>query len=204
MCNGGGNAKAGGNTAYNEYGGNGGSGGSFRLIDSLMLTTEPTNVVIGSAGGATSFGEFLADQYTGATGGTGFNQYAETVPNGENAQISTLPFLDSYFTDFPCAGGSGGFQHYSYNSYVSYGGGGGNGDISQTVKKNGKGGVTGGGSIDRYGAEEKKYRNATYYGSGGCGGSCDAYGSSNKSYNVLIARGTGYQGVVIIRIPVEQ
>lgn len=175
-------------------------------------------------GGASSFGgvststafSVSSQRQGGVSGGTG---------GGENVRgagatgdgVTKYPFGDSsYFAHPHCAGGGSGAMYYddkNINSTIKYYGGsggtnGGNGAKGSTGNNTvgsggnyggGNGGSATGGRMASVGAD------ATYYGSGGGGGGGCIYITSSGSQTVgQKYGGAGYQGVIYIRIPVEQ
>lgn len=211
LCNGGKSGSKGSvnTSSKNYYGGNGGAGGNFSWGN---VSFDKTTVTIASANGTSSFGLTLSSSGTGAGGGKGGQSVYYNSPRGANgaggsaASADTRPFKDSYFTQYPCAGGGGGELSHTGTKY--YGGCGGS---STTAGATGSssikcvGGNTGGGRggyvAGTFTIASNPGDAATYYGSGGGGGSTDfdnseQYGSGNG--------GAGYQGICYIRIPLEQ
>lgn len=206
---------------YNSYStsqGSGGGAGAFTATGAVTLSGGMA-AIVGSGGatptslsgsgvkyvkgGATSFNgletsvafsapnEFIG----GISGGTGGGGSEAEIGYGDG--ITKYPFGDStYFSEKPhCAGGGGGAGARMYEDYDKYVGGaggsnGGNGKSGSwsTTTANGAGGLFGGGN----GASS-----ATFYGGGGGG-------NSNTGFTSGINAGNGYQGVIYIRIPVEQ
>ena len=177
--------------------------------------------VVGAAAGASSLGNLTVNGRSGKNGGSGGGGgYGGN--GGTGAGVSTYPFNDTtYFSGKPhCAGGGGGAS-ISYNeerddagkdAYAcgdggnggTNGGSGENGDQQRYYWSNsdyangGNGGAFGGG----HGGDTDYYTgtrdpvNGTFYGAGG-GGAYD-YDSSYRK------QGYGYQGVIYVRIPLNQ
>lgn len=168
-------------------------------------------VVVGAAQGVSSIGGVSVTSVSGANGGTGGGGY-DNGNGGTGDGLSKYPFGDATYTLWAskphCAGGGGSGSYHRDNSgdysetvYHCYQGGsggtnGGNGNKSTYESLSthgmgtpGKGGAYGGGpGLGRgYGGG-----NATYYGSAGGG----------NDYGVDV--GSGYQGIVYVRIPINQ
>lgn len=213
FCGGGG---SGGSGYYNKSydskraGGGGGGGGYFAVVNGVIC--DSLTVTIG-ASDANSEITYNSNSKTalkgyhgvdagssagggGADGGSGGGGgYGVTMgESGYGGGVSTIPFEDSHFTSYPCAGGAGGFRSIDYCGYE----GGSNGSNGTTTQGT-NGGETGGGSVRSltigtlviYSAE-----NANYYGGGGCGGL--------SSGSALTDGGSGYQGVCFLRIPLSE
>lgn len=219
LCGGG----AKGNWRY----GRGGGGGFVNQVSELDIPST-VSCIIGagstvdggtgvndytSIGGESSFGSYTAlgaQNKNGGSGG-GAGGYSASTSRGTGAGISTYPFLDdTYFSGSPhCAGGGGGGYRDDEDQYKGGKGGtnGGNGSArsaTTSTTDNGSGGTKGGGAGGRSsksaGSSYEAGKDATFYGSGGGGGSYyDKNGSSNSGDG-----GNGYQGVIYIRIPLEQ
>ena len=192
LCYGGGNG-----ASYNgNVGGAGGSGGIF--CNETATLPKTSTITIAAAGGASNIsGVNLSNWLTGAGGGGGANGGSKVYgTGGVKAGGDTRPFQDSYFTSYPCAGGGGGGSANS-KSGSNYSGG--NGGSSTGAGANGSGysysngGVTGGG---RGAYLSGGATAATYYGSGGGGGQGSSYEYGGGK--------SGYQGLCVIRIPLEQ
>lgn len=200
-----------------------GGGGAFTATGVLILSGVML-AVVASAQGGSSFGGIQTKTTSGCGGGTGAGASARGgnlaggVCPGDG--ISKYPFLDStYFQHSHCGGGAGG------GTYVTA-------DVAGTLMcfQGGDGGTNGGdgtpckrvssmycsgGSGGRYGGGNGGYAQylhttgyviagdgsaASYYGSGGGGGG-DA---EQAGYFHPGQGGAGYQGVIYIRIPVNQ
>ena len=165
-------------------------------------------------GGKSSFGEYSTGSANNTSGGSGGGsaKNSTTILTGDG--LSKYPFEDSgYFTD-PLSGGGGGGAHHSGGSGYSYAGGagganGGNGNLatqsswnSDSTQSGGSGGNKGGGTgAQATSVSAGSASAATYYGGGGGGG---AYCQKKTSSNVSSAGAAGYQGIVYVRIPLEQ
>ncbi len=228
MCGGG----TSGWPAYNS--GAGGGAGAYVAQGVITLTGSMSAVIgsggsstaagsICSPGGISSFGNIstkatanttlnnLANNNgAGVSGGTGGGS-AMQLTGGSGDGLTKYPFGDTaYFTKPHCAGGGAGAhaaEWYLAGSSVAYrahggsggtnGGNGLQGSVAPGIPVPGSGGEYGGGqggTINGNGGD------ATFYGSGGGGGAYDEYyGDIVKS-----GSGSGYQGVIYIRIPVEK
>lgn len=197
----------GGGANGNAEGGTGGAGGYLK--NQAITKYNGGAVVVGAAKAASSVSEVSVEAVSGKNGGTGGGGSGDDTP-GVGDGISKFPFGDesySLWTGKPhCAGG--GAVLTSYTSAVGgsdwYAGGdggtnGGNGNNSTyagttigTSGAPGKGGTYGGGSGGgaNGGGLPVNGGNATYYGSAGGGSKA--------------TQGSGYQGIVYIRIPVIQ
>lgn len=198
LCDGG---DAGKHGAYDAPSGqDGGDGGKFGQYNNLNITSVPVTIGAGGrySGDSGGFSHFNYNMtwIAGATGGEGA-QFGGITHVGDGAEGSTRPFLDSYFTNYPCAGGGGGARLRSNPiTTYAYGGNGGWSEGSGAGYKS-KGGITGGGDGAYTPSTNDRIlaKSATYYGSGG-GGSDTLGGETNY--------GAGYQGVVFVRIPLNQ
>ena len=199
----------GGGANGNNYnaGGTGGAGGYLK--NQAIIKYNGGAVVVGAAQAASSVGEVSVKAVSGKNGGTGGGGSASDTP-GVGDGISKFPFGDesySLWTGKPhCAGGgavlmfyesaAGGSDWYSGGNGGTNGGNGNNSTYAGTTIGDsgapGKGGTYGGGSGGGVpgGRHPVNGGNATYYGSAG-GGS-------------RATQGSGYQGIVYIRIPEEQ
>lgn len=181
------------------FGGDGGDGGKFYYKYGLSVLSAA--VTVAARGGVSKFGDYTSSVIAGAKGGDGGSMRGYAY-GGEASQESTQPFKDSYFKKYPCAGGGGGGMiDFDQSGYGGGSGGSsiGNGeDGDQFYGYGGAGGVTGGGKGgDVTGSSgERAGKNATYYGSGGGGGAV-RYAETHNG-------GNGYQGVVFVRIPLNQ
>lgn len=223
VCGGGGNGYTGryNSTSTKRAGGGAGGGGYFQTgtnttdtnftitigaaaaDSSIVSASENITALKGGNGGqwtGTSSVTAGGDGGAGASGGGGGyggdNDSENRGLGGVGGGVSTIPFGDSYFTSYPCAGGHGGSRGNSSSSYRGGAGGSNGSSGNQGGWANTGGGdawasaATGGGTISSTGAKA-----ATYYGSGGAGG-C---GIENYT-----AGGNGYQGVCFLRIPLSE
>lgn len=185
---------------HSSYGGYGGGGGF--VASSYGLNVKEVVATVGAAAGATSFMDVSANGASGKNGGSGGggNYWGSA---GTGADVSTYPFEDTtYFSGKPhCAGGGGGGTYVNAR-YTNGGNGGSNGSAgSPGVKTSydyygGSGGLYGGGHGCSASSAHTS-RNATFYGGGG--GGRGAYAEEE-----FTSRGTGYQGVIYVRIPLKQ
>lgn len=197
----------------------GGGGGYTSQINGQTLSDGQYVITIGAAQSATSIsyggtalltanGAHAASSSSDSQrgyGGSGGGEGAGGSFGGTGQGTTTRPFNDSEnFTRLPCAGGGGSANIHGNEVYTGRGGkGGSNGSDGSAGTSSwnnttiptwgGDGGETGGGkgqSMGYNGATAASGTSATYYGSGGGGG----YNSGK--------RGSGYQGWLLIRIPV--
>lgn len=221
LCGGGANGVRG----YKNYGGRGGSGG---FIESLVKYTIPGAVplvaTIGAATAQTALagespilsanGAYPSDSYPyptsyGASGGGGAGGNSNRSGLAGTGE-TTYPFGDTvYFNGKPhCAGGGGGaFRDESGSETERAKGGdggsnGSNGKPGRAASTGGSasastGGLLGGGDGGSdpvtSGSNGKP---GTFYGAGGGGGPGRDTGGK--------AAGSGYQGVIYVRIPLDQ
>lgn len=213
MCGGG---SHGGSGSYPQHCDGGGGG----YVNSAYNQKFKSAVaVVGAATGTSSFGEISAagatDENGGSGGGGGYRS-----SGGTGAGVSSYPFNDTvFFSGKPHCPGGGGGADISYSEkrddagedpyYCGDGGNGGTNGGSGSAgaeiggywsradfANGGSGGVLGGG----HGGEAAMFTppptDGTFYGAGG-GGAYDYDSSYNK-------RGAGYQGVIYVRIPLDQ
>lgn len=203
--------------------GNGFNGGAGAYLKNQVI--EAFNggpVVVGAAQGASSIGGVSVSAVSGKSGGTGAGcGYREYNSPGSGDGISKYPFGDinySLWSGKPhCgAGGAGGESEYTTEDdgtriKILYNGGNGGTNGSNGFAgtreydgfgsaAKGQGGAYGGGQggFDGDATAPGSGANATYYGSGGGG-----YGGGNHLMGDATV-GSGYQGIVYIRIPLEQ
>ena len=189
--------------------GNAGKGGAGAYLKNQSVSAYNGGpVVVGAAQSVSSIGGVSVNAVSNQNGGTGGGGYY--YGNGGTGDgLSKYPFGDTTYTLWAskphCAGGGGAFTYDSpasgHDCYSGGNGGtnGGNGNKS-TYEGHfmglsgapGKGGTYGGGSGGGMasGGSFGNGGNATYYGSAG-GGS-------------RATQGSGYQGIVYMRIPVIQ
>ncbi len=200
---------------------NGGAGAYLK--NQVVEAFEGGAVVVGAAQGASSVGEISVKAVSGKNGGTGGGAGSNTYNSpGTGDGLSKYPFGDTGFSLWSgkphCAGGgAGGAHEYKYDAddeqyKVCYDGGNGGTNGSSGGKgarrdyvtgpggDSGSGGTYGGGrgGYDGDASAPGSGANATYYGSGGGG-----YGAGNSLMGNAIV-GSGYQGIVYMRIPEEQ
>ena len=198
----------------------GGAGGAGGYLKNQAITKYNGGaVVVGAAQAASSVGEVSVEAVSGKNGGTGGGG-GSGGSGGVGDGISKFPFGDesySLWTGKPhCGGGGGGAIGSNYEAGErSYdGGNGGTNGGSGAGSKYGDWGTSGsGGSGGPYGgakgasASGRSLANggsATYYGSGGGSGAKWYYKDSEKLTAFASSGGSGYQGIVYIRIPVIQ
>ena len=201
MCGGGSNH---GNYASDNT--RGGGGGYVASGYSIALSGSMT-AVVGAAEGASSFAAITASGSSTSDGGSGGGGHRgdgpwDTSASGKGAGVTTYPFGDTtFFSGRPhSAGGGGGGYHNGSSSSRNGGTGGSNGSNGDpgdggTASNGGRGGSYGGGFG---GSERANGGNATFYGGGGGGGGTDVKEDFDGK------RGAGYQGVIYVRIPLNQ
>ena len=192
---------ASGNEAERDQGGYGGAGAYLKNQSVSAYNGGP--VVVGAAQGASSIGGVSVAAVSGKNGGTGAG--GQTAGTGDG--ISKYPFEDTGYSLWAgkphCAGGGEGAYNYKGSGYSGGNGGtnGGNGYPSSGYVPNPSGGVGGsyggGAGGDR---TTENGGNATYYGSGAGGGGW----YQSPYYEIFGNGGSGYQGIVYMRIPEEQ
>ena len=200
-------------------GGAGGAGGYLKSQSVSAYNGGP--VVVGARQGVSSIAGVSVNAVSGKNGGTGGGGAGESVigSGGVGDGISKYPFGDesySLWTGKPhCGGGGGGAIGSDYGAFEgAYDGGnggtnGGSGAESEYIGlgRSGSGG-SGGPYGGAYGADasdielENGY-NATYYGSGGGGGAKYYYEYAESTHDTASHSGSGYQGIVYMRIPEE-
>ena len=187
---------ANGSEATSSAGGDGGAGAYLK--NQSVSAYNGGSVVVGAAQGISSIGGVSVAAVSGKNGGTGAG--GKTAGTGDG--ISKYPFEDtgySLWTGKPhCAGGGQAATEIGSSGFNGGNGGtnGGNGysQGSNQVSNpsGGAGGSYGGGAGGSWVSSAGKGGDATYYGSGAGGGGNYANG------------GSGYQGIVYIRIPEDQ
>lgn len=194
----------------------GGGGGYTAQLNGQTLSIGQYVITIGAAQAATSItrggtvlltangapvlsGSSDANRSKGGSGGGSTGGYVYSAP-GQGT--TTRPFGDTAnFVSIPCAGGGGGGGRHNDYTYGRGGDGGSNGsngkpgsEYSEATKPyGGKGGDTGGGKgsdLGDNGVTSTNATAATYYGGGG--------GGARTGLHV----GYGYQGWLLIRVPV--
>ena len=190
---------ANGAKATSSGGGDGGAGAYLK--NQSVSAYNGGSVVVGARQGVSSIADVSVNAVSGRNGGTGAG--GKTAGTGDG--IPKYPFEDtgySLWTGKPhCAGGGQGVTYYDGQGMNGGNGGtnGGNGyPRGSSYVSNPSGGVGGsyGGGAGGMGSGTGNGGNATYYGSGAGGGRLD-------SSSVLGNGGSGYQGIVYMRIPGE-
>lgn len=190
-----------------------GGGAGACMKNQAIEAFEGGAVVVGAAQGTSSIGGVSVAAVSGKNGGTGAGGKSEGVGDG----LSKYPFGDDSYELWAgkphCAGGGAGGMSQrvgadNFDSY-SYGNGGSNGSngSAQTFRAKhgvehapgGSGGLYGGGNGGNATYGQYNGANAIYYGSGGGGGAYYLYNDADIGNG-----GSGYQGIVYIRIPVIQ
>ena len=198
---------ANGAKAANGVGGDGGAGAYLKNQSVSAYNGGP--VVVGTAQGISSIGGVSVAAVSGKSGGTGAG--GQTAGTGDG--ISKYPFEDTGYSLWAgkphCGGGGqGAFATPIYGNPptgTSGGNGGTNGGNGykqvngQSPPSGGVGGSYGGGKGNS-GEGAGEGENATYYGSGAGGGLCYEPKYDNFLY---YNGGSGYQGIVYMRIPEE-
>ena len=196
-------------TAPEDYRSCAGGAGAY-LKNQSVSAYNGGPVVVGARQGVSSIADVSVNAVSGRNGGTG----AGGLTAGTGDGISKYPFEDTGYSLWAgkphCAGGgAGGGSYYTnadtWESFVhGHGGSNGSNGSAQTFQgtggaPGGSGGLYGGGNGGKAMAGQYNGTNATYYGSGGGGGAFYHY------YSATIGNvGSGYQGIVYIRIPEEQ
>lgn len=193
-------------TKSTSMGGTGGAGAYLKNQSVFAYNGGP--VVVGAGQGVSSIADVSVNAVSGKNGGTG----AGGVTAGKGDGISKYPFEDTGYSLWAgkphCAGGGGGISVWNDGKGYSGGNGGTNGGKGYQSSSDylpnpsgGVGGSYGGGKGGGNGGTPTNGENATYYGSG-AGGGCRYIDANNvkTAYN----GGSGYQGIVYIRIPVIQ
>ena len=191
---------------------NGGDGGAGAYLKNQSVSAyNGGSVVVGASQGVSSIADVSVNAVSGKNGGTGAG--GKTAGTGDG--ISKYPSEDTGYSLWAgkphCAGGGQGVEDWKRtheSARVGYNGGdggtnGGNGyprgSNQVSSPSGGAGGSYGGGAGG--GHTNGNGGNATYYGSGAGGGR--SYQDPNgylHDYN----GGSGYQGIVYMRIPEEQ
>lgn len=196
----------GGANGSNAKSGAGAGGAGAYMKHQSVSAYNGSSVVVGAGGGVSSIGGVSVYAVSGRHGGTGAG--GNTAGTGDG--ISKYPFGDTGYSLWAgkphCAGGGQGAADYAGQGYNGGNGGtnGGNGyPQGNSYVSNPSGGVGGsygggaGGSNTTNNGE-----NATYYGSGGGGGRY--YSNPYSGDQTFYSGGSGYQGIVYIRIPEDQ
>ena len=193
---------ANGAKATQSQGGDGGAGAYLK--NQSVSAYNGGSVVVGAAQGISSIGGVSVAAVSGKNGGTGAG--GKTAGTGDG--ISKYPFEDTGYSLWAgkphCAGGGQGSESDNKGGYNGGNGGtnGGNGYPRGSYSSSPSGGVGGkyGGGAGGNPATGDG-RNATYYGSGAGGG--ENHINANGQYFLYLG-GSGYQGIVYMRIPEDQ
>ena len=184
------------------YGGDGGAGAYLK--NQSVSAYNGGSVVVGAAQGISSIGGVSVAAVSGKNGGTGAG--GNTAGTGDG--ISKYPFEDTGYSLWAgkphCGGGGQGVCRYQIGPHMYRGYNGGNGGTNGGNGYPGESSYTSsasGGVGGSYGGGAGNGGNATYYGSGAGGGEYyENYDGDGTGYN----GGSGYQGIVYMRIPEEQ
>ena len=195
---------ANGSKAAKSEGGDGGAGAYLKNQSVSAYNGGP--VVVGARQGVSSIADVSVNAVSGRNGGTGAGGFAVGTGDG----ISKYPFEDTGYSLWAgkphCAGGGQGAEEF-YSGYGYKGGDGGTnggngyrrGSNQVSNPSGGVGGSYGGGAGGN--GSTANGGKATYYGSGAGGGRC----YENRDGDYFFGNGgSGYQGIVYIRIPVIQ
>lgn len=189
----------------------GGDGGAGAYLKSQSVSAyNGGSVVVGARQGVSSIANVSVRSVSGKNGGTGAG--GETGGTGDD--ISKYPFEDTGYSLWAgkphCGGGGQGVYEYYTGPKSTQGFKGGNGgtnggngysrpDGQFSHPSGGVGGSYGGGAGGN--GSTANGGKATYYGSGAGGGS---YYENRDGDLTLSNGGSGYQGIVYMRIPEEQ
>lgn len=212
MCGGGSNH---GNYANDQFDG---GGGGFVSSGYNITLSESMTAVVGAAEGASSFAAITASGSSTSDGGSGGGAWRGGHA-GTGANVTTYPFGDTtYFAGKPhSAGGAAGGYDRGSREESDGGNGGSNGSGGSSIPagtgsgRGGNGGTYGGGNGGSNYGSARNGGNATFYG-GGSGGAAsywddDAYNPDDDDWTgdqVSGTRGAGYQGVIYVRISLDQ
>lgn len=187
----------------------GGAGGAGAYLKNQSVSAyNGGSVVVGARQGISSIADVSVNAVSGQNGGTGAGGRIAGTGDG----ISKYPFEDTSYSLWAgkphCAGGGQGAVDYETGGGFNGGNGGTNGGNGYPRSAGvvfdppgGVGGSYGGGNGGHAINKEYDGTNATYYGSGAGGGA--SY--ENAYANVTLGNGgSGYQGIVYMRIPEEQ
>ena len=196
---------ANGTKATKSGGGDGGAGAYLK--NQSVSAYNGGSVVVGARQGVSSIADVSVNAVSGQNGGTGAG--GNTAGTGDG--LSKYPFEDTGYSLWAgkphCAGGGQGAYKVETGPRVIRGYNGGNGGTNggngyprasswTSSPSGGVGGSYGGGA-----GGVSNGSNATYYGSGaGGGGVYEREDGSQRFYD----GGSGYQGIVYMRIPEEQ
>ena len=198
---------ANGTKATQSQGGDGGAGAYLKNRSVSAYNGGP--VVVGARQGVSSIADVSVNAVSGRNGGTG----GGGPTGGTGDGISKYPFEDTGYSLWAgkphCGGGGQGVEEEGPSKGFTGGDGGTNGsngyprhNSSVSRPRGGVGGSYGGGKGSSYAdGNQSKGDNATYYGSGAGGGRCAQPVDGNGFFG---NGGSGYQGIVYMRIPEEQ
>lgn len=193
---------ANGTKATRSGGGDGGAGAYLK--NQSVSAYNGGSVVVGARQGVSSIADVSVNAVSGKNGGTGAGGSLAGTGDG----ISKYPFEDMSYSLWAGKPHCGGGGQGTYAIYIGpkhtqgYNGGnggtnGGNGYPQGSNQVPDPSGGVGG----SYGGGTGNGGNATYYGSGAGGGEC----YENRDGDLLFSNGgSGYQGIVYMRIPEEQ
>lgn len=186
-------------TKSTQYRGGDGGAGAY-LKNQSVSAYNGGSVVVGAGQGVSSIADVSVNAVSGKNGGTGAG--GKTAGTGDG--ISKYPFEDTGYSLWAgkphCAGGGQGVQRL-YNGYGHKGGNGGTNGGNGYPQGSREVPNPSGGAGGSYGGGAGNGGNATYYGSGAGGGK---YDQDSDGYPLYYNGGSGYQGIVYIRIPEEQ
>ena len=198
---------ANGSRSTENQSGDGGAGAYLK--NQSVSAYNGGSVVVGAGQGVSSIANVSVNAVSSRNGGTGAG--GNTAGTGDG--ISKYPFGDTDYSLWAgkphCAGGGQGTFEYWTSDNIRKGYNGGNGGTNGSngysrgnsevsYPSAGRGGSYGGGAG---GASFGNGKNAEYYGSGAGGG---RRGQNANGAHFLYNGGSGYQGIVYIRIPVIQ
>ena len=175
--------------------GRAGKGGAGAYLKNQSVSAyNGGSVVVGARQGVSSIADVSVNAVSGKNGGTGAGGYTAGTGDG----LSKYPFEDTGYSLWAgkphCAGGGQGVEEFRGNGFT--GGDGGTNGSNGYPRHNDSVSSPSGGAGGSYGGGAGNGGNATYYGSGAGGG---GYFYPSGYYG-----GSGYQGIVYIRIPEEQ
>lgn len=183
----------------------GGDGGAGAYLKNQSVSAYNGGlVVVGARQGVSSIADVSVNAVSGKNGGTG----AGGKTGGTGDGISKYPFEDMSYSLWAgkphCAGGGQGVYEYKTGMHSTQGFSGGNGGTNGSngyPQGSNQRSDPPGGAGGSYGGGAGNGGNATYYGSGAGGG---RYYENADGDVTLSNGGSGYQGIVYMRIPEEQ
>lgn len=188
--------------------GAGASGASTSSNGIGNSTTFGTNTIAGKLTAVQETGSYKSA--SGASGGGAGGRGVATNSQykaGTGGGASTVPFLDATFEPHSAGGGGGAYEDETDDEFIGGGAGGsdgaGGGSRVSASYNGGAGGNKGGGAggLATSSTSNRKGGAATFYGSGGGGG---GYLKDSSEDTYTGTGGSGYQGVIYVRIPYEQ